>query len=241
MKKILPLIIVLLTIGFVSNAQLTIEFEGMDITNDTVYFDSLALDADINHHFDVENHYSGAGDTICNYSRYDVCAPSAVSNLICFGVHCYPPNNTSNDEVMPLGESLDFHLHMVLGGNTTGFVTRYNFYIDGHPEDSVWFYVINDPAGDCSTSANSLAKLENNISVYPNPANDNVVFDYDIQNTKGSLFIRNIIGKQIKAIELNNSIGRLNINTSDLPSGTYFCTINSEFGISKTIKLIVSH
>lgn len=94
----------------------------------------------------------------------------------------------------------------------------------------------------------SLAKpiVSNPISLeaYPNPAVQSATIKYSLPSNQGrlSLVVRNILGKEVKTIELGSSLsGKQIINTSDLPNGVYFYSIIDEGRTISTKKLIVKH
>jgi subtilisin-like proprotein convertase family protein len=78
------------------------------------------------------------------------------------------------------------------------------------------------------------------LSVYPNPAKNNIFVDYGLTN-KGNvvLNISTIEGKIVYTNVLNTSNGTIEINTADLSDGIYFVKVQST-GVNKTIKLIIA-
>ncbi|MCX7954764.1 MAG: T9SS type A sorting domain-containing protein [Bacteroidales bacterium] len=78
----------------------------------------------------------------------------------------------------------------------------------------------------------------NLVSVYPNPATDQITIVAPLLSKNVMIKINDIFGKNIKTIEIDNFSGYYNINTYDLLSGIYFITVQSErenytFRISK--------
>jgi photosystem II stability/assembly factor-like uncharacterized protein len=73
------------------------------------------------------------------------------------------------------------------------------------------------------------SEFENNISIYPNPATDQIIIDFNLNSVKEiNLTLHNIIGKTIsKAIISNTLKNKYIINIYDLVSGTYFIKIQS--------------
>ena len=63
-------------------------------------------------------------------------------------------------------------------------------------------------------------------NVFPNPAEGNINFDYQLENNlQHSLIIYNTLGSRMKKIELNKFANNLNLNISDWKSGMYFYSI----------------
>ena len=82
--------------------------------------------------------------------------------------------------------------------------------------------------------------LINNIQVYPNPANDVLNIDFaDYSNSNISVKIFNSIGELVKSVENKTMSPMMIINLSDVNSGMYYITINSDGGsITKKITIM---
>ncbi len=84
--------------------------------------------------------------------------------------------------------------------------------------------------------------LNNNISVYPNPANDVLNVSIDVTNASdATIKIVNIVGAEVYTKALGSINGTLNekINVSNLESGIYFLKLQTATG-SATKKITVS-
>lgn len=91
-----------------------------------------------------------------------------------------------------------------------------------------------------NTVSTETATLSESLSVYPNPATDNFVIEFELtEAAKLDINLMNAIGQKVSTIEAGNFNGGehlINVNTAGLPSGTYFVTIRSEAGVTtKTI------
>lgn len=91
-----------------------------------------------------------------------------------------------------------------------------------------------------NTVSTETATLSESLSVYPNPATDNFVIEFELTEAmKLDINLMNAIGQKVSTIEAGNFNGGehlINVNTADLPSGTYFVTIRGEEGVTtKTI------
>jgi len=74
---------------------------------------------------------------------------------------------------------------------------------------------------------------KNDISLYPNPAFNNVNVNVAVTNSqKGEIEITNISGAKLQAeqVQLNNGENTIAMNISNLPSGTYYLTVKTEEG-----------
>ncbi|HBS85337.1 MAG: hypothetical protein A2W91_16145 [Bacteroidetes bacterium GWF2_38_335] len=234
MKKLLLSLFILTVFVSISNAQLSISYNGTDYTNQEMHFDSIAPNHNFDYHFAVHN--GSSSDINCVFHRYDIDKPSTYTHLFCFGVHCFAGTTFTCDEAITAESELDFHPSIILGSNNKSYTFKYTFWDELNPADSVWIYVSHNGVN----SIHDINKTDN-LSVYPNPSNNQAVFTYDLMGNDGSLVIRNIIGKEVKSVQLNSASGKQVINTSDLPSGTYICSVVVGGKNLKSMKLIVSH
>jgi hypothetical protein len=88
--------------------------------------------------------------------------------------------------------------------------------------DCVW---IDDIIFPCSSFTN-IEEIENeNIRIYPNPANDKI--NIELKNeTKGNVVITNQLGQVVK--EMNIDGKELTIDVEDLTSGIYFINVSNQ-------------
>ncbi|WP_170265148.1 T9SS type A sorting domain-containing protein [Salibacter halophilus] len=89
------------------------------------------------------------------------------------------------------------------------------------------------------TSSKSLSLNSRNVSIYPNPANDqlNLVFD-DASISEGMNYdLYSIVGRSVKNGVVNRT--KTIIETSNLQSGVYILQVNSESGESVLHEKIV--
>ena len=77
---------------------------------------------------------------------------------------------------------------------------------------------------------------------YPNPARDQVSFDYSLPAgiNEARVVVRDILGSTVKTSLITDQEGKLVINTEDLTSGLYFYSviINDKIALSK--KLVIN-
>jgi len=92
-----------------------------------------------------------------------------------------------------------------------------------------------------ATSTNSV-ELGNATSIYPNPMNEYTTVDINlVERTDVRIEILDFSGKSsfLKTYEGRNGFFRTNVNTSDLPTGTYIMKINTnDFYTTKTISVV---
>ena len=80
-------------------------------------------------------------------------------------------------------------------------------------------------------------------SAYPNPANNEVSIDYEINDpeTAARFVIYNLLGKIVIEAEISDLSGSLSLNTSDLNEGIYFYSLLIRNDPTRTQKLIIKH
>ncbi len=83
---------------------------------------------------------------------------------------------------------------------------------------------------------NTIESIEENIFIYPNPLDNelNIILK---KNMKGELIFRNIIGKNVKKLDVNDN--ELHLSLNDLNSGVYFLFFETENFETKNIGKII--
>lgn len=85
---------------------------------------------------------------------------------------------------------------------------------------------------DAPLSTNKIAKLTNNILVYPNPANTEMFVQLNDMNQQRALInMVNLNGQLVVSTELFNKTNKLDIST--LPNGIYLVEVITDSGVSK--------
>ena len=109
-----------------------------------------------------------------------------------------------------------------------------------NPNDSVMVVILFN---GLYTDVNENIASNFNISEpYPNPANNNVSFNYNYDGIRDAqLNIYTIVGSLVKEIKLTNNAGSLKINTSELEEGFYFYKLTSENREIESGKFIIKH
>ena len=83
---------------------------------------------------------------------------------------------------------------------------------------------INDPAVDLSTS------------VFPNPFKDKITVKYGSQINKVKIF--NVIGEEVKSIELPASPSKVEVDFEGIPCGIYFIRTYNDATVVETKKIV---
>ena len=80
--------------------------------------------------------------------------------------------------------------------------------------------------------------LENNLSLYPNPAQGQIQLNYAGSQALNSLVITDVLGKRVQEMSLKDFNGTQTIDVSRLQSGLYFFSVTSEQNTS-TMRVII--
>lgn len=118
---------------------------------------------------------------------------------------------------------------------TQGFV--YYFNIKAENGAGLFSNVISSNGQKVDTATINIGIKENagliGLAVFPNPFNDQINFKlYNAQNSKIKIALIDILGKELKAIELKEESGKIeqkmNISGLDIKAGTYFLKVEIE-------------
>jgi hypothetical protein len=115
----------------------------------------------------------------------------------------------------------------------------YNVEVDG---ELVFFEAgTTTPNASNTTSSVGIVNVSSiNLSLYPNPANDNVQLNFEGFSGETQLHIFDVSGRLLIQEKINGGIQKLNINTHELPTGSYLIRLGSK---NERVyrKLIVQH
>lgn len=94
-------------------------------------------------------------------------------------------------------------------------------------------------SNDGLTTKNDVVKLAQNA---PNPFSNKTIIAYELPKNmgKGQIIITDLVGKQIRVIQLNDCGGEIEISAQDLPNGTFVYSLIANGKILKTNKMVVS-
>jgi len=218
MKKIV-LIIGLVFISIFAFSQ-SLVVTGLD------YFNSDAS-AEISHHLDLKNNSPFPITVLCKKTIISTPngLPSWAGASYCFAGNCYSTSATgpSSSTVIASGQTFSYNnndIEAFSGYYTPGSVegttvVEYCFSDQNNPSDKscvLITYVISN-----ATAIDEVTEISD---FYPNPSKGVISFDYKV-NTSATLLIIDILGNEIKNLELENQ-GSKRINISNLSKGIYF-------------------
>ena len=162
--------------------------------------------------------------------------PDGSQNLYCVGLHCYPPNHLTSEESLDDNNSAAVILYYKPKGNTQKTTIVYKVSEVGSPSNSFTFTLeYNILTLDILTPESST-----DFVAYPNPANDVINLNYTITE-QSKLIIYNIVGVQIKTVDLDILSQNIDIDSSELQSGTYFYSLITNNKSIETKRLVIKH
>jgi hypothetical protein len=87
--------------------------------------------------------------------------------------------------------------------------------LEGSPCDTVTSVVLLNPDN------------EYEVKIYPNPAKDNAIVNYNLKGEQGRLILYNVFGAKIADYTLDPLSSQMQISVSNLPSGVYLYSMES--------------
>jgi hypothetical protein len=130
-----------------------------------------------------------------------------------------------------IGLSCNFLLNEISLGNHRCFIglpnmPNYNLEaLEGSPCDTV-------------TSVVPL-NIDNEVKIYPNPAKDNATVNYNLKGEQGKFVLYNVFGEKIMDYTLDPLSSQIQISVSNLPSGVYLYSIESNGTPTSINKIII--
>ena len=247
MKKILPLAILCFAISSLSFAQaplkIVIAGDTNRINNDTVTVWGNTTDIMNSPNINVIN--MGI-DSLNIYCRRDSLSTPSVfdsNNYFCW-VLCYGNTTTVSNYAELLyrdsASNPSFQGHYNPLGHAASAYIRYSFFLAKNHNDSAWVVVkyLSTPTGVQTLSGKPFS-----FSAYPNPAQNNVNFNYTIAAnvSTASLKIYNLLGECIQTLPLSAAKNKTTIDVQSMPSGIYVCAIEANGFEPAYQKLVVTH
>ena len=166
------------------------------------------------------------------------------NNYFCWGTECYEPSIEQiplSKKINPGETSLKFK-SVLETGLVPGFSTvKYLIYDRDNPADAIEYeitFTVEDEAYSNSLFANRDINIHD---VYPNPAEDFAVVEYNIINSDVDvkLVLHNVLGSIVSEYKLPLLEKKLKLSTEDLNPGVYFYTLYIDNDGVMTRKLVV--
>ncbi len=94
-----------------------------------------------------------------------------------------------------------------------------------------------DSKGICNIGVGiDATTAEVEFELFPNPSDGHINLSYNLMTTGNStVFISDMSGKVVKTFDLENSVGEMQVDLSQLGSGLYFCKVVAEDEVLKTV------
>lgn len=251
------LLSIFLTTGLILGAQgleIYDSINQMIVTNQTVVVqgnpgETGAINSSADIHADLVLINNTGTSREFKVERVEVVPHAGTKNYICW-VICEPNPYTTGDY-----QSRTSQLSSTVADGDTSTLLNAHYMIEGEDGCSLFKYRIfdvNDPntyaevfvrfehtSGDCSTLSLEESSLNNNVEMYPNPASQNVKFQFENNNTITSLVFVDMLGKTVKTVNATNVNGEMGIDISNLNQGLYFVKVMSDQKVINSKKLMV--
>ncbi len=246
MKKLSLLVYLFLFITvFAYSQSLTIkDMSGKVIKDSTIVISDTSLYGEIVKYMLISNLSNSAVAIHAKKSYIDVIRET--DNTFCLGKLCYQQFTFVSETPLNLDAGAtslveEFHVYYNPFSHVGRSTIQYTVYLANQPSDSATVtltFAYKDPTG-----IKSINRETNNISLaYPNPAKGSTSIAYNLINhSKGQIFVYDILGKEMKSIDLSRSFGIANISVADLKNGVYFYSFVVNGKVLKTNRLIVAN
>ncbi|MCW3072090.1 MAG: hypothetical protein JWO44_1980 [Bacteroidetes bacterium] len=100
---------------------------------------------------------------------------------------------------------------------------------------------ISDTCGHISVGINEQNSITENLTVYPNPATNQISVEFTLIDNKHTFIeVKNVLGQTVKKIDgssISNGVNRTEINVNELPNGLYFIQLKNGDKVS-SIKVV---
>ncbi len=163
---------------------------------------------------------------------------AGTQNFNCVGAsgHCFAPNDQDpHTEDLDASNNAPVNLEYKPNGYSDPAIIDFRISSPGNESINITFSIN-------WTIATGIDEITNKSSLiaYPNPANGNVKISYKVSEVSEIVFY-NIVGEQVKKIMVSAGTNQIDVETSALPSGTYFYSMISDSKITETKRLVIKH
>jgi hypothetical protein len=235
MKKLLLFALTLLLVNVVLLAQniAVLDVNHNDLNGQDLYVNDLH-NGEYVVNFLLKNNSNSPVDVI--FKKSHIVMQPGGSDYFCVGLTCYLPESMETGTMtIPAGGVMTdtCYVHMMPGTSMDASLVRYTLYNVANPADSSSVIVHYNDELSISTEE------EAQVAVYPNPATDHFVLDYKIKQGNGVLTIHNMLGTEVRKINLTNMAGSEYINVSDMNAGVYFYALKRSNKVLHTGRIVI--
>lgn len=213
-------------------------------------------------------YYSGVGPTRTGSIKPDICSPGDICmsvlatplraenifwapvNIDSGGYHVYDGGTST---ACP-GAAGSAALYLEMNPNATNIEVRnaliycadQTTFTGSVPNNSYGYGIIDTYKSltSCALGIPSIQMPPSVLYAFPNPMKDGTIIEYDFSSINefctANISIYDVVGREIKSIELKNSKGSISINGNGMASGTYFYSLTVDSKRLHTEKLMVT-
>lgn len=217
---------------------------GTDVTGDTVIYCDVNTDSSviIQGKLYVVNETGSTINTVVQ--RYEECLISGTENYFCWDICWSSVVNLSGPMSITAGDTVNyFYGDYKPYGNTGASIVRYRFFDDANTSSYNEVY-IKFNAGSCAAIADCYIGIdEEEVAVtaaYPNPASDQITFEYNTNDNGGYIVISDLTGKLIRTMPIGSGATKSTLNLEGFNAGIYFYSFYVNNKQVSTRKFIVN-
>lgn len=176
--------------------------------------------------------------------RVDKVIGTSQSSHFCWGDNCFDDkvDQIPLSQRIQVGETSDKLISVLETGLVAGISTvKYLIYNRDTPSDAVEYevnYTIEEDLGNNVIFSSPDVKIN---EVYPNPANEFAIFDYNLTNEdiEAKIVMHNVLGSIVGEYELVYLETKLKIITENMNPGVYFYTLYIDNDGMMTKKMVI--
>jgi hypothetical protein len=228
----------------VGGAPDLITASGIDVTGDTVVYCNEDLDSSIviqGKLWVVNNSGAPINGAV---RRYEECMVSGNENYFCWDICWSAAVSVSGPMAVASGDTATFFYgDYKAKGNEGASIIRYRFFNDDNAGSYNEVYIKFHAGGSCLAIADCNVGIDEEqatiTSVYPNPASEQITFEYTTAGKDGVINIFDITGKVVRNFKVNSNYSKSTIDLDGLNSGIYFYTFSVDNKPVSTRKFII--
>jgi hypothetical protein len=193
-------------------------------------------------HADVKN--TSSTEKIVRVERIATNLTSGHITYFCWD-DCFAPNGTiSGNDTIPAGGTTSIFISYLIPNSINGNSTvTYKYYDVNNPNDStIQQFAYNVSTTTSTVEKTVLAKSISEVSAaYPNPASQYTRIDYDLSTSarEASIKFYNILGSEIRKVDLQGRQGSVSIDLDNMSEGMYLYSLVVNGKTVSTKKFIV--
>lgn len=238
MKKILVLILGILSFTYAFTQSLQIIYNSNPLTNNATINVTGTPTEQFAFHLDVKNISNVVKEV--KFKKIEKFLVQDSENSFCFAGQCFDPTvYVSPTFVTIQPNAIDTTCIPEYNANGRSGTSQivYVFFDKNNVSDSVSVTVNYTTSTGIEGPDNFKSNI---IKAFPNPSEYLVTFSYNIKskNVSSEIILNNIIGERIETFKLDNQCNEIKVNISHLPSGVYFYSLKIDGNITETHKLV---